>query len=74
MKRYNIDTTDADLIQFDLKDSWTLSEDDKARFTVVDMENMITSSILLNRYDLEKIKNIINNILGVNTDEITFEK
>ena len=67
MKRYNIDTESGDLVQFDLKSSWTLNEDenDKVALFICNFEQEIPKHLYvpLSRKDLEEIKSVIEKIL-----------
>lgn len=66
MKRYNIDTDEGDLIQFDLKDHWTIQREDDKVILIINRffeERWRTESLMLTMDDLNKIRGTIESIL-----------
>lgn len=67
MNRYNIDTTNGDLIQIDLTNgSWTVNTDDEVAYVTVFNYNALPAeqvTIPMKKKDLEHLASIIKNIL-----------
>lgn len=66
MKRYNIDTHEGDLVQFDLKDNWTIQRDDDKVILIINRffeERWHSVSVMLDKNDLNKIRGTIESIL-----------
>lgn len=67
MKRYNIETSEGDLIQFDLAgDSWNVETDaETAHLTIYKYRESGNEqiSIPVNKKDLEQLRAYINNML-----------
>ena len=69
MMRYNIDTTNGDLVQIDLAgDSWTASDDTAILVTLIKFNTDPSQSLSLSvtKKDLEKIVSNLNIILPNN--------
>jgi len=69
MKRYNISTQkDDNLIQIDLKDNWTIGDDEEALLTVVELNYPKTKScsIKVTKKDLKQLAYYLNIIIGAN--------
>ena len=65
MYRYNIDTTNEDLIQIDLNDSWTISDGETALLTIVRFESPKDKnlSLIVDKKDLLSLRDSLNKIL-----------
>lgn len=67
MNRYNIDTTNGDLIQIDLTSgSWTMNTEDEVAYITVFNYNALPAeqvTIPIKKKDLENLASFIKNIL-----------
>lgn len=66
MNRYNIDTTNNDLVQIDLNDDWTIQEGEEALLTLVRFETPESKrcTLIVNKKDLTKLRDTLNQVLN----------